>query len=578
MALDIQRNLYFFDRIFILTKSLLIMGVCAQQHRISIGRYNGFQLKTGVNFNATNFNGGKSYHGCMSFMQLCIFTASVAGLILYVYMLCLMLAFLVDIARSELHGKTIPPFHYPSPNNYINTFLDALFDCVISYIVEIFACSLMPSIPIPIFPKPPSIFKINCMLKKYNKKYSTMCKISHMYTLWLVSINLFLIVFVNPAIVNPGPTSRAKEANLSVYFQNVRGLIPFTELGKPSPMLDNTKLFELQQYLFINNIDIVLLNETWLINDIKNNEIFPNNTYKTFRMDRSIITHPPDPNNPDKFRRNGGGVLIALRSDLAIKSKKIKIDVNAEVLALELSFSSGKKLCISTCYRVGTLEDKNHLEIDKYLRKIAENKKIGSHIVVGDFNLNKTQWPDGTSTNNLDTKFLNTFEDVGFTQMITESTHVNGNTLDLLLTDTPIVITNIKVLEHEQGCKSDHFAITFTLMHKVNKLKPVKRKVYNFTKANWNKLNSDLKHVNWSRLITDDITTLTSWNIFKDVLFKHCDKHIPKITIKSKFQYIHKICIKKERLRARFKNLKNPKTTKNLRIVVKTLKNYFKKK
>ena len=41
-------------------------------------------------------------------------------------MLCLMLAFLVDIARSELHGKTIPPFHYPSPNNYINTFVKHL--------------------------------------------------------------------------------------------------------------------------------------------------------------------------------------------------------------------------------------------------------------------------------------------------------------------------------------------------------------------------------------------------------------------------------------------------------------------
>ena len=89
----------------------------------------------------------------------------------------------------------------------------------------------------------------------------------------------------------------------------------------------------------------MILNETWLTNDTLNNKIFPNNAYKTFRVDRSILTHPPDPIHPNKFRRNGGGgVLIALRSDLDIRSKKIKINRKAELLALELMFGSGKKL------------------------------------------------------------------------------------------------------------------------------------------------------------------------------------------------------------------------------------------
>ena len=107
-----------------------------------------------------------------------------------------------------------------------------------------------------------------------------MSKVAHFYTLWLVSMNLFLLVIVFPGIVNPGPTQNNDRRNISVLFQNVRGLIPFTELGEASPMLDNTKLFELQQYTYSNNIDIVILNESWLINDIKNNEIFPSNLYK----------------------------------------------------------------------------------------------------------------------------------------------------------------------------------------------------------------------------------------------------------------------------------------------------------
>ena len=44
-------------------------------------------------------------------------------------------------------------------------------------------------------------------------------------------LNGFLIVFVNPGIVNPGPSSvdvrSGNSKELNVYFQNVQGLIPF---------------------------------------------------------------------------------------------------------------------------------------------------------------------------------------------------------------------------------------------------------------------------------------------------------------------------------------------------------------
>ena len=38
--------------------------------------------------------------------------------------------------------------------------------------------------------------------------------------------------------------------------------------------------------------------------------------YKVSRLDKSAKTHPIDPNNPNKFRKNGGGVLIAIRRDM----------------------------------------------------------------------------------------------------------------------------------------------------------------------------------------------------------------------------------------------------------------------
>ena len=70
---------------------------------------------------------------------------------------------------------------------------------------------------------------------------------------------------------------------------------------------------------------VVLLTETWLTKEHLDNEIFPNDTYRCFRLDRSAKTHPPDPLNSKKFREKGGGVLIAVRSDITVEPKKIPI-------------------------------------------------------------------------------------------------------------------------------------------------------------------------------------------------------------------------------------------------------------
>ena len=335
-------------------------------------------------------------------------------------------------------------------------------------------------------------------VRKYNKRYSIFSKISHLFSFWLASINLVLIVLVNPSIINPGPNNHH---NISVLYQNVRGLIPFNYLGKPSPMLDNTKMCELQSYVYYNKIDIVVLNETWLVDGIKNEEIFPSNAYKIFRLDRSIISHPPHPDNPNKYRRNGGGVLIAVRSDLDVISKKIKLSCNAEILTLQVTLKNKKTFYISTCYRVGTLEDENHTKIDKYLKKIASINKISAHVLVGDFNLCNTQWPDDISINNLETKFLNTFQDVNMTQFISSPTHEDGRILDILLCNTLTFVTNIYVLEKNQVCKSDHFAIKFSITLNIKRIKCPKRKLYNYKKANWNQLNNDIRHVKWDRIL-----------------------------------------------------------------------------
>ena len=59
----------------------------------------------------------------------------------------------------------------------------------------------------------------------------------------------FIFLFIcNPSISNPGPDSPYKHkfsSTLSVFYQNIQGLIPFGNLTENHPVLDNNKLFEL---------------------------------------------------------------------------------------------------------------------------------------------------------------------------------------------------------------------------------------------------------------------------------------------------------------------------------------------
>ena len=90
--------------------------------------------------------------------------------------------------------------------------------------------------------------------------------------------------------------------------------VPVTML--PSPFCHVTKsllpcyqlpVAEFQSYISLNKPDIIILNESWLKDSVLDSEIINLEAYKVFRLDRSPKNHPPDPYNPKKFRKYGGG-------------------------------------------------------------------------------------------------------------------------------------------------------------------------------------------------------------------------------------------------------------------------------
>ena len=395
---------------------------------------------------------------------------------------------------------------------------------------------------------------------KYSSNSIQSYKIFRKFIIWLSAYNLILLTLCNMSgIINPGPSG------LSVAYQNVQGLIPFPELHNKNPTLNHTKMSELHKFAYKDSPDVLVLNETWLKPSIHDNEILSPNAYKIFRRDRSPKSHPFDPNHPKKFRKNGGGVLIAVKTDLQVSSKLIKLNCLAEVLSIELKFPNNTKICISTVYRVSKLKAQNYEALDLYFTTLIKTKKYSKLYIVGDFNfpdLTPTNWETGLTDSLLEQSFITLFSNLDLTQCIKEPTHIKGNTLDLLLTNNTHSLSDILVKPEQSICDSDHFLITFSINSITKRKKSAKRKIPNFKKANWDELNNELSDINWTSLLSSH-NIETCWSIFKSKLNEICDKHIPKLTIKSDFQppwfdsEVFVKCREKEKWRTKFKRSKS---------------------
>ncbi|HBI40457.1 MAG TPA: hypothetical protein DDY16_05865 [Tenacibaculum sp.] len=373
--------------------------------------------------------------------------------------------------------------------------------------------------------------KRQVILRSFQKCKKRSIRFLYYLSLFALLLNFLLIGICNSSLLNPGPLN-----TLTVSYQNVQGLVPFSQLGKDQPKLDQSKVFELNGHIENSKPDVLILNETWLCGAIKSKEFIFNSSYEVFRNDRSEISHPSDPRNPNKFRKFGGGVLIAIRSDIQATFKRISMRKGAEVLAIEMTVGSNKYV-FCTVYRVGTLGERNHNSIVQSIRSMYSGRSLSKVFIIGDFNLSSISWSNSfpaQNSTNIDKMFFDSFSELGLLQCIRESTHIKGRTLDILLSNHVELITDVKVDSLGSICRSDHSPIEFKVKVATRFSKPKKRKILNFKKADWCRLNEDLRAVPWSCLI-DNREPEFAWNNFRYVLSTLVDKHIPTITVSDDF-------------------------------------------
>ena len=144
------------------------------------------------------------------------------------------------------------------------------------------------------------------------------------------------------------------------------------------------KLNEFQALVFGENLDIVAVTETWLKPDICDSEILPENQYTIYRRDRVD-------------GRRGGGVLLAVKSNV-LSFRRCEIEpLRTEILVCELLPSNSKKLTICVCYRPLDFSNFN-TALESLLVNLYKDGNDRSRLyLLGDFNYRNINWHTNTT-------------------------------------------------------------------------------------------------------------------------------------------------------------------------------------
>lgn len=162
-------------------------------------------------------------------------------------------------------------------------------------------------------------------------------------------------------------------ANLKIYYQNVRGL--------------RTKTTDFKSSVGLSDYDVICLTETWLHDQIFDDELF-DDRYCVWRRDRDYAL---------TGQVRGGGVAIAVRRDILADAQP-QWQSSAEDLwvTIRLRRNPNKNLHICVLYLCEKVfgnsfssQLSNFLDT---LENFMSNRSDDTFLVLGDFNMSAIEW------------------------------------------------------------------------------------------------------------------------------------------------------------------------------------------
>lgn len=298
----------------------------------------------------------------------------------------------------------------------------------------------------------------------------------------------------------PPPYKHSRDNALCFLYTNIRSIL--------------SKTIPLSSLIDSCSASLIAVTQTWLTDDI----FLTHASYNIFRCDRA--------------NRRGGGVLLAIKSELSCLP--IMITTFLECVWVLLKGSSADIL-IGVFYRAPDMGSGFAEEFFRILSEVCNRFSNCSLLIFGDFNYPHINWTTlSVAANERESNsFLQSCLDFSLSQLImqpTRRTATCSSILDLILTNVPDICANIR---HLDGF-SDHDVITGNIVCPPISRKIITKKIKCYNRANFDRINADLylfadqfRHNYLSRTVNDN------WTAFRNVFTGLICKYIPTITIRS---------------------------------------------
>jgi len=266
------------------------------------------------------------------------------------------------------------------------------------------------------------------------------------------------------------------------------------------------KVSELECVAADKKPDIILVCESWC-NDTINNALLTLAGYELqpeLRVDRH-----------DTVGGIGGGLLVYVRNCLSILYVDKINDFNQYC-----NFTLTTKMTTYSIYLI--YRPPAHSQPNKdLLLQVFDNAKKNS-IFIGDFNLPRIDWQEGVASGS-DYEILKMLTEKGFEQLVTTETHVKGNILDLVITNCPEEVMEVRT-EGRLG-RSDHEMLWVEIEGVTEKL--TQHALPDWRGADWEAIRKGVSDVKWEAEL-ESKNAEESWILLREKLQSLQKAHIPE--------------------------------------------------
>lgn len=251
------------------------------------------------------------------------------------------------------------------------------------------------------------------------------------------------------------------------------------------------------------------MTETWLTSNTFNKEILPNG-FNIYRNDR---------------HSRGGGVLLAIND--IIPSVPLTTPPGLEAVTIKIGQKS--PIVISVLYIAPQSSSDYYNEFFDYIISLANSSL--PVIIMGDFNLPDINWSTLTASTITSNQFCEIIFKANLVQLVDQPTHILGNILDLVLTNTDDTIQSLTIQDNNNltSLHSDHYIIKFRVFLQVlnNKVTASPSYVLNFKRANYDEMceylfNSEINSITNSNNIEQ------IWQTIKYTILQAINMFVPK--------------------------------------------------